>query len=411
MFTTDVVIVGGGPAGAAIALALTRRGISPIVLEAHSAPQMKVGECLPPTINPLLDHFGITERLRRRGNLPSYGNRFVWGSNSIEERDFIFGPTGAGWRLDRATFEHELLQAAKEAGACWRSGRRLVACSREKDSRFKLTVRGLNGMETYRSNFVVDATGRSARLAGSFGARRVIYDRLIGVAGFFVGDAAASAEEDSFTLVEAVSSGWWYSSRLPGGKLIAVFMTDRDLLDRAVLHQTNGWLALLNKTKYTAQRVRKYGGGSPTPPRIVPAHTVRLTTVTGNGWLTVGDSAVAYDPLASHGISMAMGSGFHAASSIVDYLSGRNDALRVYERLIDRSFAQYLLMHHDAYLHEQRWPHELFWRRRHAPASESNVESLSPESLSITQVCIEAARFNTLLDGFLNNLPGRSPKN
>src|SRR6185503_10699170 len=139
MFTADVVIVGGGPAGAATALALARRGLSAIVLEAHTTPQMKVGECLPPSINPLLDHFGITERLRRRGNLPSYGNRFVWGSNSIEEHDFIFGTKGAGWRLDRATFEDELMQAAIEAGAVWRHGRALVACSREKDARFKLT--------------------------------------------------------------------------------------------------------------------------------------------------------------------------------------------------------------------------------------------------------------------------------
>ena len=121
---------------------------------------------------------------------------------------------------------------------------------------------------------------------------------------------------------------------------------------------------------------RKYGVGPPTPPRILPAHTVRLTTVTGNGWLAAGDSAVAYDPLASHGISMAMGSGFHAASSIIEYLSGRTDALRVYESLIDRSFASYLLMHHDAYLREQRWPRELFWRRRHAPASEAKAGSI-----------------------------------
>jgi flavin-dependent dehydrogenase len=116
----------------------------------------------------------------------------------------------------------------------------------------------------------------------------------------------------------------------------------------------------LNKTKYTAQRIRRYGGADPTPPRSLSANTVRLTTVAGDGWLAAGDSAVAYDPLASHGIAMAMGSGFNAASSIVDYLNSRRDALREYERLIDRAFANYLLMHHDAYLHEQRWPHEIF---------------------------------------------------
>jgi flavin-dependent dehydrogenase len=367
MFNADVVIVGGGPAGAATALALARRGVSAIVLEAHSTPQMKVGECLPPSINPLLDHFGLAQRLRNKGNLPSYGNRFVWGSNSIQERDFIFGPTGAGWRVDRASFENELMQAAIEAGARWFHGRRLLSCAIEKDKSFTLTVKGDEGTETYQTDFVVDATGRTARLAGSLGARRVSYDRLIGVAAFFEGSVAAPVEEDSFTLVEAVSSGWWYSSRLPGGKLIAVYLTDGDLLDRAAL-RVEGWVTLLQKTEYTAERVRKYGGGDPTPPRIKPANTVRLTTVTGDGWLAVGDSAVAYDPLASHGIAMAMGSGFNAAAGIIGFLDGHRDAMRDYEHLIDRAFASYLLMHHDAYLHEQRWPHEPFWRRRHAPS-------------------------------------------
>jgi hypothetical protein len=80
--------------------------------------------------------------------------------------------------------------------------------------------------------------------------------------------------------------------------------------------------------------------------------------------------------------SMAMGSGFHAAGSIIDYLGGRHDALRVYEQIIDSAFAHYLLMHRDAYLHEQRWPHELFWRRRHPPLR-FNTDSAGIAELSV----------------------------
>jgi hypothetical protein len=57
------------------------------------------------------------------------------------------------------------------------------------------------------------------------------------------------------------------------------------------------------------------------------------------------------------------------------------DALRAYAQLIDRAFAQYLLMHHDRYLVEQRGPDATFWRRRHAPnfhgEKNSPVSSLS----------------------------------
>jgi flavin-dependent dehydrogenase len=356
-----VVIVGGGPAGAAVAISLARAGLSPILLEAQDGPRTKVGECLPPSANLLLGRLGLDERVSRAG-FASHGNRFVWGSPRPSERDFIFGTGGAGWQLDRRKFEEELAGAAVEAGAEWLYGRRLQGCSREGAS-WKLDVTTRRGVETYRADFVVDASGRAARLARLMGARRIRYDRLVGVAAYF--DSVDGG--DSFTLVEAVASGWWYSARLPGGKLIAAYMTDGDLLDRDAARNADGRRALLKAAEHTRSRVGEGGCRRPAATRVLAAHTARLSAVAGDGWLAVGDAAVSHDPLASYGISAALGAGLYAAPAVVAHLGGRRDALRAYAQLVDRAFAQYLVMHYDRYSLEQRWPDAPFWRRRHAP--------------------------------------------
>jgi flavin-dependent dehydrogenase len=358
-----VAIVGGGPGGATTAMILAGRGLEPVVLEAQPGPEFKVGECLSPGANPLLERLGIKDRLSREGHLPSYGNRSVWGSVTPLDRDFLFGTRGSGWHLDRRKFEATMADAARDVGVDWRYGWRLVKCSPIKGG-WELNVKTPGGSKSLEAEFVVDATGRQARLARQFGVHQIRYDRLTAIA-LLLESQHGKEIIDSFTLVEAVASGWWYSARLPDAMLITVYLTDSDLVDQAVMRQAEGLFSLLEETVHTRRRISEGGYRPLAQPRLLPANSSRLSAIYGDGWLAVGDAAAAYDPLSSYGISSAMGAGFYAGSAIADFLAGNRSALLAYKEIVGNAYAQYIIMHCDQYALERRWADNPFWCRRH----------------------------------------------
>jgi flavin-dependent dehydrogenase len=340
-----VVVVGGGPAGAVAALVLARRGVPVTVLEARPGPALKVGETLPSNLAPLLRHLGLEALLERGGHLRSQGNRSLWGSSVPVESPFLASPYGEGWHVDRRRFEASLAEAAMRAGADWRWGARYEHGSTPEA-------------------FLADATGRPARLARRRGARRLRYDRLVGISTLL---ASPTPAEDTYTLVEATPDGWWYSALLADGRLAAAFLGDGDLLDRSLLSgDPEAWWSRLRQTEATRERVEMhdYQGSD---LRVLPAETSRLDRIEGDGWLALGDAAVAYDPLSSYGVASAMGSGFYAGHAIADLLAGRTDrdtARLAYLDVMQRACDTCLAMQREAYSRERRWPEAPFWRRR-----------------------------------------------
>lgn len=336
----DVLIVGGGPAGAATAIALAGRGLTSAIVERHPAPLPRVGETLPPSVRNPLEKLGVWQRFIDDHHDPAVGNRSSWGSDRIDEIHFIRNAYGNGWHIDRQKFEVMLLDEARARGVKIFAGEKF------------------DPQTSHRAHFVVDATGRASFIARLAGAERIAIDHLIAQTMFL--EPRLPDPQQKFTLIEAVENGWWYSAPLPDGRLVAAFMTDGDL-------EREAWSDAVARTHTTRERIEAYARID--EPQIASANTSRLNSVVGKTWLAVGDAATAFDPLSSQGIITALESALDAATAIAD------DNLTHYAEIVTERYRKYIVERAQYYAAEQRWPNSEFWRRRqlHLQASHANA--------------------------------------
>ncbi|MBX3444309.1 MAG: tryptophan 7-halogenase [Planctomyces sp.] len=360
----DVIVLGGGPAGAATAARLAITGIRVALVERPGPASVRIGESLPPAAWARVVALGAAARFLSDRHLETPGTVACWETETPAAHDYLYTPPGRGWHLDRRRFDRMLRKTAVAAGARVIRARPLDIESRSNGF-WTLRVRGRDGaMERVSGRLVVDATGRSSWFARRQGMRRSRLDRLVALAGLVPTPATA----DPRLLVEAAPWGWSYCVPQPSGGLAAVCLMDADDPWRgSTLAST--WRSRIGSTPHVAARA---GELAPTCVRLLSAATERLMQFAGHGWLAVGDAAFSRDPLSSGGIAGALEMASLAAESIGSWFQGSCRAAAEYASALEDQWSRYLAEQRVQYGAVDRWPTELFWlRRRGAMTSRS----------------------------------------
>jgi flavin-dependent dehydrogenase len=154
--TTEVLIVGGGPAGLAAAIALRQRGIDCTVVEARSTPIDKAcGEGLMPDSRESLAQLGVS--LDEQDGHLFHGIRF---ENAMHHVDARF-PHGAGIGVRRPHLHALLTARAEETGArlLWNSRIQLPVNSAADSGNHRTAL--VNG-QPLRFRWLIGADGQSS---------------------------------------------------------------------------------------------------------------------------------------------------------------------------------------------------------------------------------------------------------
>jgi flavin-dependent dehydrogenase len=303
---TDVVIIGGGPAGCAAAITGAMRGLrihlfERAAFEGANFSGDRPGETLHPGVEPVLAQLGVAGDLDRVVGARHEGIWIDWGG---VRRFQPFGRDADGpWRgfqVSRAAFDTMLLGRAQAVGAT------IVQPCRALGMRFE--GERVTGVTTeigpVSARFVVDATGRSHWIARRLRIGQPARSpRLIARYGYARGSCP---ERDAAPALVGDRSGWVWTARI-GDRLYQWIRVTAigDRTDAAWLPDELCGLAPLGPTR-----------GADVTWRIAER-------VASSGWFMVGDAAAVLDPTSSHGVLKAMLSGIAAAHLIDGVCAGK----------------------------------------------------------------------------------------
>lgn len=309
--TWDVIIIGGGPAGATAAATLRQSGRSVLVLEKSKFPRFHIGESLLPYNRAIFDELGVWPKIQAAGFMVKRGAQFWMGNGLLHTRlnfsrgSFTEFPEAI--QVERAKFDDILLRHAESLGAEVQE-EALVTEHRIDKDRVIVKFRAKDGTDhEVQAAFLMDASG-----LGNFTANREnLRDyypghKKIAIFGHYSGVQMPTGEEDGDILIIRRENSWFWMIPLANNKTSVGLVLDQDdfkalkqdpqqVFDDAVLSTRAVQERMINAQVITQGHVLT--DFSYTNRKLVSPRLVR-----------VGDASGFIDPIFSSGVMLAMSS-------------------------------------------------------------------------------------------------------
>jgi len=345
MVDADVLIVGGGPAGASLAHALATRGADVMVVDRARFPRPKpCAEYLSPQASRILARMGALAEVEQSGAAALAGIRVYAPNGAVIAGDFVakhgyHGFRDRGLSVRREILDSILVQRARAAGAHVVEGAKVTDLVREPSGRVcgaRLTEDATT--REVRARVVVGADGLGSVVARRLRlARRLRWPRRIALVTHYRGVADVGEHGE----MHVASDGYVGIADVGGGltTVAAVFPVSRS---REIA---------TNRTEFLRRWLfdqRRLALRFASAERVTPVvATGPFASYARRAWAPgaalVGDAADFFDPFTGEGIYSALRGGELLADHVSEMLAAASptladNALREYDRARRREF-------------------------------------------------------------------------
>lgn len=320
---TDVIIIGGGPAGSVMGSYLSKAGISNVILEKAIHPREHVGESMVTATTRVFQDIGFLETMEKEGFVRKYGA--AWhphnrrGEFDIEFREFpqegIY--QDYTYHVDRAKFDLYLLKHAEKLGSKIYQGVHVQEVIFEEGWAKGVRVKIGDASVVMPAKIVVDATGRDTLLGRQLNLKNndPIFNQYAVHAWFENLNRGKGPSADYIHIYFLpVERGWVWQIPITDEITSVGVVAEKDVFKQSKLDVEGYFYKYVNSNEdlkeamHNVRRVNEF--------KTEGDYSYKMGKFCGNGFVLIGDAARFVDPIFSSGVSVACYSAKYASERI-----------------------------------------------------------------------------------------------